>query len=138
SAVAFARAFNIGTIGGTAVGIIGNNEQGYGRPVVSSVLPLSNWPKSKGIGTPNTIEYPSAGLIVYDEIATGEPAINNGTRTVIEHLFKVDSDSTRTVGSSRVVDRGQLRIALAWADPPSAAGSAGSLVNDLDLEVVSP
>ena len=138
STLAFTRAFNFASpIGGVTVGVIGNNEQGYGRPVLTSVLPLANWPKGKGIGTPNTIEYPSAGLIVYDEIATGEQGINN-TRTVIEHLFKVDSDSTRTVGSSRVVDRGQLRIALAWADPPSAAGSAGALVNDIDLEVVSP
>ena len=36
------------------------------------------------------------------------------------------------------MDRGQLRIALAWADPPDLTGSSGALVNDLDLEVVSP
>ncbi|PYT34331.1 MAG: hypothetical protein DMF52_13065 [Acidobacteria bacterium] len=135
--VAFARAFNIGTVAGFNVGIIGNNEQGYGRPVATSVLPLANWPKGKGIGTPNTIEYPSAGLLIYDELGTSEQSINN-TRTVIEHTFTVDSDSTRTVGSTRVVDRGQLRIALAWSDPPSAVASAGALVNDLDLEVESP
>ncbi len=140
--VGLARAFNIGMVAGFNVGIIGNNEQGYGRPVVTSVLPLANWPAGKGIGAPNTIEYPSQGLIIYDEIATGELAINNSTtpinRTVNEHDFKVDSDSTRTVGPGRVVDRGQLRIAVAWSDPPSVVASAGSLVNDLDLEVVSP
>ena len=51
----------------------------------------------------------------------------------IEHTFSVDSDSTRTLGSgARVVDRGQLRIAMAWSDPPSLAGSGGTLINDLD------
>ncbi|HKB08669.1 MAG TPA: S8 family serine peptidase, partial [Candidatus Polarisedimenticolia bacterium] len=138
-AVAQARAFNIGTVSGTDVGIIGNNEQGYGRPVVTSVLPLANWPKNKGIGSPNTIEYPSAGLLIYDDIATAEPPINAATPAAgFEHTFTVDSDSTRMLGSTRVVDRGQLRIALAWSDPPSAAGSPGTLVNDLDLEVESP
>src|SRR5439155_20119611 len=68
SLVGQSRAFNIGTVGGINVGVIGNNEQGYGRPVMTSVLPLANWPKGKGIGSPNTIEYPSAGLIIYDEL----------------------------------------------------------------------
>src|SRR2546428_12155065 len=106
--VAFTRAFNIGTVAGFNVGIIGNNEPGYGRPVATSVLPLANWPKGKGIGTPNTIEDPSAGLLIYDELGTSEQSINN-TRPLIEHTCSVDSDSTRTVGSPRVGDRGQLR-----------------------------
>ena len=135
--LAFTRAVNLGTVSGTPVGVIGNNEQGYGRPVVSSVLPLANWPAGKGIGTPNTIEYPAAGLIIYDDIATGEPPINN-TTTLIEHNFTVDSDATIPSGAGRAVSRGQLRVAMAWSDPPSLAASAGSLINDLDLEVESP
>jgi hypothetical protein len=127
---------------GTSIGIMGNHEQGYGRPVLTQVLPLSNWPTSKGVGAPDTVEYPSAGLIIYDELGTGEPAINNTTRTRIDHTFTVDSDSTRivTVGGrqARVVDRGALRIAVAWSDPPSAATTAGTIINDLDLEVESP
>jgi hypothetical protein len=137
--LAFTRAVNIGTVSGTAIGVIGNNEQGYGRPVVSSVLPLANWPAGKGIGTPNTIEYPAAGLIIYDDIATGEAPINNSTPpTGIEHTFTVDSDTTIPMGAGRAVSRGQLRVAVAWSDPPSLAASAGSLINDLDLEVESP
>jgi hypothetical protein len=131
------RATDLGTIGGVQVGIMGNNEQGYGRPVLTSVLPIANWPAGKGIGTPDTIEYPAAGLLVFDELATGELAINN-TRTSNSHTFRVDSDSTAPVGAARRVTRGQLRVALAWSDPPSNPGSAGALVNDLDLEVVSP
>ncbi len=128
-----ARAINLGTIG-----IIGNSEQGYGRPVVTSVLPLANWPKGKSVGAGDTLEYPAAGLIVYDELATGELAINNA-RTAIDHIFRVDSDSTRAgSGAAAIVDRGQLRVAVAWPDPPSLAGSGGLLVNDLDLEVQSP
>jgi hypothetical protein len=134
-AVGSARAVNLGA----PIGIIGNSEQGYGRPVLTSILPIANWPSSKGVGAPDTVEYPSPGLLVFDELATGELAINNSTRTVIEHTFTVDGVSTRPGGgAARVVDRGQLRIALAWSDPPSAAGSAGTLINDLDLEVVSP
>jgi Thrombospondin type 3 repeat len=142
--VAFARAVNLGNVSGASVGIIGNSEQGYGRPVVTNVLPLTNWPKGKGVGAGDTIEYPAAGLIVYDELATREPAINNNTgRTSTEKTFTVASDSTRLVpatggGQARVVDRGQLRVALAWSDPPTPTGTSGSLVNDLDLEVVSP
>ncbi len=136
--VAFSRSVNLPIVAGAQVGVLGNSEQGYGRVVLSSVLPLANWPAGKGIGAPDTIEYPAAGLIIYDEIATGEPAINNTTRTSIEHTFLVQSDSTRLVGAARVVDRGQLRVAMAWSDPPSAAPSAGTLVNDLDLLLESP
>ncbi len=32
----------------------------------------------------------------------------------------------------------ELRVALAWSDPPSATSAALNLVNDLDLEVISP
>jgi len=137
-AVAFSRATDLGTVSGQAIGVFGNMEQGYGRPVVSSVLPLANWPQAKGIGAPQTIEYPAAGLILYDELGTGEPAINNTTRTLIEHTFTVGSDATRVVAGTRIVDHGQLRVAMAYADPPSLAGSAGSAINDLDLEVESP
>jgi hypothetical protein len=136
--VAFARSINLGTISGANVGIMGNSEQGYGRPVLTSLLPLANWPQGKGIGAPQTIEYPAPGLIIYDDLGTAEPSINNTTRTQIEHTFTVDSDTTRVVGTTRIVDRGQLRIALAWPDPPSLAGSGGTLINDLDLEVESP
>jgi hypothetical protein len=106
--------------------------------VLSSVLPMANWPASKGIGAPDTIEYPAAGLIIYDELATSEPAINNTTNPEKPHTFTVHSDSTRTVGSTQIVDRGQLRVAVAWSDPPSIAGGAGLLINDLDLELQSP
>ncbi|HEU4403032.1 MAG TPA: thrombospondin type 3 repeat-containing protein, partial [Candidatus Polarisedimenticolia bacterium] len=138
--VGLARAVNLAGINGTDPGIIGNNEQGYGRPVLTSVLPLANWPTGKGVGAPDTVEYPSPGLLIYDELATGEPAINNTTRQQIDHLFRIAGESTRLVpfgtsGQVRVVDRGQLRVALAWSDPPAPVGSAGSLINDLDLEL---
>ena len=136
--VAFSRATDLGTVSGQAIGVYGNMEQGYGRPVLTSVLPLANWPQGKGIGAPQTVEYPAPGLIVYDELATGEPAINNTTRTQIEHTFTVGSDVTRLVSGTRIVDRGQIRVAMAFSDPPSLAGSAGAAINDLDLEVESP
>ena len=136
--VAFGRGVNLGIVSGQNIGVLGNMEQGYGRPVLTSVLPLANWPLGKGIGAPQTVEYPAAGLLVFDDLGTGEATINNTTRTQVEHTFAVGSDSTRLVGPSRVVDRGQLRIAMAYPDPPSIAGSAGALINDLDLDLESP
>ncbi|HEU4400829.1 MAG TPA: hypothetical protein VFT43_01870, partial [Candidatus Polarisedimenticolia bacterium] len=144
-AVGSARAIDRGTLlDGTVLGIIGNNEQGYGRPVVTSVLPLANWATSMWIGAANTIEYPAPGLLIYDELATGEPAISNA-RTVITHDFTINADNTRDVlvavgnppvqSTVKAVSRGQLRVALAWSDPPSVFPSSGSLVNDLDLEL---
>ncbi|MCZ6696881.1 MAG: S8 family serine peptidase, partial [Acidobacteria bacterium] len=84
-----ARALNLGVIQSDAVGIIGNNEQGYGRVVVTQVLPLSNWPDSF-ILNPNSVrENPAQGLLVWDDIATGEPLIDNTTRTSATHTFRL-------------------------------------------------
>ncbi|PYT10908.1 MAG: hypothetical protein DMF51_16980, partial [Acidobacteria bacterium] len=69
------RSVNLGSVGGFPVGVIGNNEQGYGRIQLSNVLPIPNWPPSKAIGLPDTPEYPAAGLLIFDDIATGEKPI---------------------------------------------------------------
>src|SRR5262249_12180233 len=76
------RALDVGAPGGTPVGIIGNSEQGYGRPVLTQVLPLANWSKEFRLhhdGTP--FEYPAAGLLAWDSIATGELPLDNTTNT---------------------------------------------------------
>ncbi|HEU5181946.1 MAG TPA: thrombospondin type 3 repeat-containing protein [Candidatus Polarisedimenticolia bacterium] len=101
-------------------GNIGNNRQGFGRAIVSQVLPIVNWPNLP-IGEPDTPEYPAPGLVVWDRIGTNEQTINNTSRIEIDHQFRVTSNV------------GQVRAALAWADPPGEL-----LVNDLDLELVSP
>jgi hypothetical protein len=101
-------------------GNMGNNRQGYGRAIVSQVLPVVNWPNI-ALGMPNTPEYPAPGLLVWDRIGTNELTINNTSRLEIDHQFRVTSNV------------GQVRAALAWADPPGDL-----LVNDLDLELVSP
>jgi hypothetical protein len=132
------RGANVGTVSGVNVGLLGNFVQGYGRIVLDSVLPISNIPATTGYGSPDTVEYPAAGLIVYDMLATGEPPINNSGNTVTEKTFTVDGVNAVVVSGSRVIQNGQLRIALSWPDPPSAENSGGLLVNDLDLEVESP
>jgi Thrombospondin type 3 repeat/Subtilase family len=143
--VAQARAANL-----PGVGIIGNGEQGYGRIQVSNVLPIPNWPPFRPIGTPDTLEYPAAGLLIYDDIGTGEPVINNlsgasggvdcaAGKGCVEKLFKVNSANNVTIaGGGLAVSIGSLRVALAWPDPPSVVPSDGLLVNDLDLEIESP
>jgi hypothetical protein len=127
------RATNVGSISGAPIGILGNNEQGYGRIQLSNVLPIPNWPSKFGVGAPDTVEHPAAGLILYDDMATAEPPINN-TRTAIVHEFDVNgAETTMLAGSGRAVSVGTLRVALAWVDPPGDA-----LMNDLDLELESP
>ncbi|HZN03196.1 MAG TPA: thrombospondin type 3 repeat-containing protein, partial [Candidatus Polarisedimenticolia bacterium] len=136
--VAQARAGNVGMVSGVNVGVLGNMEQGYGRVQLSNVLPIPNWPTVIGIGKPDTIEHSAAALLVWDDIGTGEPPINN-TTTVIEHTFLVDAPNTLVLGGGgRAVSLGALRIALAWIDPPGTALGDGALINDLDLEVESP
>jgi hypothetical protein len=134
--VANSRAVNLGA----PVGVIGNGVQGYGRIVLDQVLPISNYPPTRGIGAPDTVEYPAAGLIVYDMLGTGEPPIdNNAANTPREKTFRVDGlNVIGSFGSGQRIAAGQLRIALSWPDPPSAAASGGTLINDLDLEVEGP
>src|SRR5262249_37294816 len=148
------RGFDAGMIGGVPVGVIGNSEQGYGRVVLSNVLPMPNWADSTRLGGvgktgnrwtagntppgPAHWEHPAQGLLIWDDLATGEPVINN-TNTSKTHTFRVASPVTiGTAGSGLAVARGQLRVALAWTDPPSAPGSGGPLINDLDLVVEGP
>jgi hypothetical protein len=139
--LANSRGGNLGTISGIPVGVIGNMSQGYGRPILDQVLPLSNYPPTRGIGLPDTVEYPAAGLIVYDMLGTGEPPINNSGNILTEKTFEVNGVNTVILGGTRYVADGQLRVALSWPDPPNAVGGVGgggTLVNDLDLELESP
>jgi hypothetical protein len=135
------RAMDLGTVTGVGVGILGNSEQGYGRPVLTDVLPLSNWSDDFVLhpASGNPREYPAAGLLAFDAIATGEPLIDNTTNTSRTHTFRVAGGHVVTkTGGAVALTTSQLRIAVAWPDIPSPAGSGGPLVNDLDLVVESP
>jgi len=135
------RGANMGSISGVPVGVIGNMSQGYGRPVLDQVLPLPNYPPTRGIGLPDTVEYPAAGVLIYDMLGTGEAPIDNAGNTQTEKTFQVNAVNTVLLGGVRYVANGQLRVALSWPDPPSpvgGVGGGGSLVNDLDLELESP
>ena len=149
------RAADVGTISGHVIGIMGNSEQGYGRVVMTSVLPLANWSKQFRVGGvdpangvrwtagntppgPMHWEYPAEGLLVWDDIATGELPIDN-THTSQTHTFRVASASSVVAADGGLAaSAGQLRVGLAWTDPPSLAGSGGPLVNDLDLVLEGP
>jgi hypothetical protein len=139
------RSMNLGTIRGDLVGVFGNNEQGYGRALLTGVLPLGSWSKSFAVNPSSVPEYPAAGLLVWDDIATGEAPLDT-TTTSRSHLFRLDSPNRVEsrigvpvgVTGGQAVKRGELRIALAWTDPPSPVDSGGPLVNDLDLLVESP
>ncbi|HYV84301.1 MAG TPA: thrombospondin type 3 repeat-containing protein [Patescibacteria group bacterium] len=135
------RALNLGVVGGIGVGIMGNGEQGFGRAVLTDVLPLSSWSSDFTLhpATGNQPEWPSSGLLAFDAMVTGEPLLNNTNNTSKTHDFRVLGNHTQTLpGGAIVLANAQLRIALAWPDRPSSAGSGGPLVNDLDLMVTSP
>jgi hypothetical protein len=146
--VASARSIHLGTVSGPGgsedVGVIGNNVQGFGRIVLNNVLPIPNYtPAQATIQEIFTPESPVAGLIVHDTMATGELPIDNSGEapgSIRDFTFTVDGPDAIIDADTgaRVLPAGQLRIALAWPDPPSAAGGGGLLVNDLDLEVESP
>src|SRR5262245_23075381 len=151
------RGANMGTVSGVVVGVMGNNSQGYGRPVLDQVLPIANYPPTRGIGAPDTIEYPAAGLIVYDMLGTGEPPINNTAPIncatgagCVEKSLVVNSVNSVTLStnfrctaagapaacctgpgagtcSGQFIENGQLRVALSWPDPPSA--TLGTIAN---------
>jgi thrombospondin type 3 repeat protein len=157
------RCFDEGTVAGVPIGIMCNSEQGYGRVVLTNILPLPNWAKSHRLGgvaadgtrwtagnTPPGVahwEHPAQGLLMWDDIATGEALIGNDAAAVActngalscTHTFRVASPSTLTASDGGlVVGRGQLRVALAWTDLPSPINSGGPLINDLDLVLEGP
>ena len=142
------RCLDLGTVtgigGSVNVGVMCNSEQGFGRPVLTQVLPLANWSDDFVLHPvfPNVHEYPASGLLVFDRIATGEGLINN-TTTSITHNFTVTgshviSKTTSVPVGARALTNSILRVAVAWPDLPSPAGSGGPLINDLDLTVESP
>ncbi|HXV74838.1 MAG TPA: S8 family serine peptidase [Candidatus Polarisedimenticolaceae bacterium] len=88
-----------------------NNDQGYGRVLLSNTLPLAN-----DAATP-------AGLALWD---FGRAVGLDGSEPERYHLFEV-------IDTSR-----EVRVTLAYYDAPSPAGSAGALINDLSLEITSP
>ncbi len=88
-----------------------NNDQGYGRVQLTQALPLAGDPR-----TP-------PGLALWDR------ALSRGldeTLPARQHRFEV-RDTSR-----------EVRVTLAYYDPPSSAGTAGSLINDLSLSVTDP
>ncbi|HEU5218804.1 MAG TPA: S8 family serine peptidase, partial [Gemmatimonadales bacterium] len=110
--------------------VLGNNQQGYGRPIVSQVLPLVNWANvgipPDGAITLDTIERPGLGLLVWEhgldpDGAGSDVALPVFSGTMQEHHFTV-------LGT-----QGEIRACLVWPDPPG-----NTLVNDLDLELISP
>jgi hypothetical protein len=152
------RCTDLGTVTGLPgttpepVNIMCNSEAGYGRGILTHVLPLSNWsddfilnPFRGGAGQP--FGFPAPGLLLYDRIGTGEPLIDNtpppcapgAPCSQVTHTFRMAGSRTITKANGSVaMSNRQLRIGLAWPDMPGAVGAGGPLINDLDLIVESP
>lgn len=88
--------------------------------------------------TPNGLDPACAGCTLAPEpggatrdalVASFQPAIADGQ--VHEFVVRVMNPDPSSAAN-------ELRVTLAWSDVPGATGSATTLVNDLDLELVSP
>jgi hypothetical protein len=104
-----------------------NNEQGYGRIQLDNVLPVANWAPSP------------TGLIAVDGgHVPANAAFNFGNISGLDGTITVAQGATPDQGTFAVCDPTQeIRVALAWFDPVDG-GLTGALVNNLDLEIVSP
>ncbi|HZN04845.1 MAG TPA: S8 family serine peptidase, partial [Candidatus Polarisedimenticolia bacterium] len=120
------RCIDLTPLNGAEVGVMCNSEQGYGRPVLTSVLPLANW-SDDFVLHPSSLrprEYPAAGLLVFDRWGTGEGVIDNGASVSRSHLFTVFGPKTvPTPSGGLAIAAAQLRLALAWIDLPSPENS---------------
>ena len=114
--IAQSRGGDLGTVAGANVGVLGNNEQGYGRIHLSNVLPMPNWPPSKAIGAPNTVEYPPAGLLVFDDIGTGAVPIKNTSPQQAVRDFEVNSSTLVSLPGG---GRRSASARSAWRSPGS-------------------
>lgn len=56
----------------------------------------------------------------------------------VRNIDGLVTGESATVGVSVLSSTFPLRVTLVWTDPPAAAGADVALVNDLDLEVISP
>ncbi len=104
---------NVGSRSGQAAYQRVGNLWGYGVPVLKNVLPLS--------GNNNLVP----GLKVWDYSATSTGIGGNGHPGPDEYTIKVTNSGVWP-----------LRVALVWYDP--AVSGNGALINDLNLEVISP
>jgi hypothetical protein len=101
-----------------------NNEQGYGRIQLNTVLPLS---ASIGATTPS-------GLIVADH-GNVSPALNGPNDTSLSGTATNQTIETYTFNVPS--DQEELRVACAWIEDVPDAGD-GQLDNNIDLELVAP
>jgi hypothetical protein len=94
-----------------------NNEQGYGRVKLDNILPLQSWPA----GVP--------------ALAVVDGGIPGGVSSIPGFDGVLDATAGETdVGTIEICDaESELRVALAWVEPSDAF-----LINDLDLELISP
>jgi len=94
-----------------------NNEQGYGRIKLDNVLPLQTWPAG------------ASGLAMVDGGIDGGAMGITGLDGVLDAAAgEIDEGSFEVCNANE-----ELRIALTWIEPAGA-----NLVNDLNLEIVSP
>ncbi|MCI0637218.1 MAG: hypothetical protein L0206_25380, partial [Actinobacteria bacterium] len=94
----------------------GNNEQGYGRVQLTNVLPLEAYPPAV------------TGLITADGGIAG--GVNH---TSFPGTINAVAGATQNATFEVCDETQEIRVALAWVET-----SGQALINDLDLEVVSP
>jgi hypothetical protein len=113
-----------------------SNEQGYGRIQLITALPLANYPvtlvpdPSRFVDLIGVAQTTPLGLLVADEFFEGGVA---GETLAPAWVRSISGSNVRDYPVNVVDPSRQLRVALAWMDPPGDV-----LVHNLDLTVLAP
>ncbi|RZL16619.1 MAG: hypothetical protein EOO62_00780 [Hymenobacter sp.] len=111
-------------------------QQAY-RNSQGGTLPLASLVKAALINSADDVGRPEVDFVS----GFGQLNALGAVRTVLEGRFRTGSvakGEEQTVSLSVPTGTRQLKVTLAWTDTEAAANAAQALVNDLDLEVLSP
>ncbi|HEU5218147.1 MAG TPA: hypothetical protein VFU23_05775, partial [Gemmatimonadales bacterium] len=115
--------------------VLVNNQQGYGRPILSQVLPAVNWANvgipPDGVITQDTIEKPALGLLVWEHGVDTNGAVAGLGESLA--VFSGPPATTQDHKFTVLGNQGQIRSCMTYPDPMGEV-----LVNDLDMELISP
>lgn len=98
---------------------IAGGEDGFGGTIPPAPNPVEGW-----------------GLLSLEGLLSDPGALPEAARRDVEAVLAKTGDAWET-RAFPLSSEGQVKVVLAWTDPPGLPGAEAALVNDLDLEVES-
>jgi len=115
---------------------------GMGFQAIGSIDPAPSNQQGHGVITLDDALYFDGDrrkTLVLADIANGTDDLEGGFEQVHDNRYPpIETGETHVYSLQDVKSMERLTITLNWSDPPNGAYAAVALVNDLDLEVVSP